>query len=284
MAQTIRKNPNYLVIGVFMAIGTLAILVSVVFADKLITKLRGGYPLYVRFQNLDGLVIGSKVIVGSGKEIGLVEEISLDGSFLLVTIFVDNRYKINHDARFEIFSTSFVGGKYLAIENYTGLTPYLDKGTTIEGISPISINSIVGTFGKIFSSGTDEGVAIGLTGIITSVNDVVAMAETILKDNRTNIDQTLLNIARASSSLNSTMSNIDRKLGMVSDQEFRQILNDTKSSLKNLEIFLEDINSENAALAILKDPKIAQSIRTIITNLEETTERVKAKPSLLLRS
>ncbi|MGL4677567.1 MAG: MlaD family protein [Brevinema sp.] len=284
MANTIRKTPNYLLIGIFMAIGIFAILVSVVFADKLITKIRGGYPLYIRFHNLDGLVVGSKVIVGSGKEIGLVEEISLDGTFLLVTIFIDKQYKLNKDVRFEIFSTSFVGGKYLAIENYTGVAPYLEKGATIEGVSPISINSIMGTFGKIFATGTDEGVAVGVIGIITSINDVVAMIDTILKDNRTNINQTIGNIAQASQHLNTTMANIDRKLGMVSDQEFRQILNDTKSSLKNLELFLEDINSENAPLAILKDPKITQSIRTIITNLEETTERVKAKPSLLLRS
>ncbi len=83
--------------------------------------------------------------------------------------------------------------------------------------------------------------------------------------------------------LNSLVSNLDRKASMVSDREFRQIINNTSSSLSNLSLFLDDINSDNAVLSILKDPSVAQSIRTIITNLEETTERVKAKPSLLLR-
>ncbi len=284
MANTTRKTPNYLIIGIFMAIGITAILVSVIFADKLLLKLRGGYPIYVKFDNLDGLVVGSKVIIGSGKDIGQIDEITLDGSQLIVTVFINKQFNINKDATFEIFSTSFVGGKYLSVENYTGIAPYIQEGDMIEGVAPLSINSIMAMFGESFASGTDEGMAIGITGIITSANDVISSVNNILNENRENINITVSNVAEASGHINSTMENIDRKLASVSDREFRAMLNDTKSSLKNLEIFLEDINSDNAALSILKDPKISQSIRTIITNLEETTERVKAKPSLLLRS
>lgn len=284
MAQTIRKTPNYLAIGIFMAIGILAILVSVIFADKLVTRFRGGYPLHIKFDNLDGLVIGSKVIVGSGKSIGQVESIDLDGSQLIVTIFINKNYKINNTATFEIFATSFVGGKYLAVENFTGQAPFFKPNDTIIGVTPVSINSIMTMFNDSISSGTDEGFALGITGIINTVNEIVSTANGILNDNRGNINAALTNLAVTSRHLKSISANLDRKLSSVNDREFRQMLNNTKSSLSNLEQFLSDINSDNAALSILKDPKITHSIRTIVTNLEETTERVKAKPSLLLRS
>ena len=284
MSRTIRKQPNYMLIGLFMAIGLFGILVSVIFADKLVNGLKGGYAIYLKFNNLDGLVVGSKVIVGSGKNIGQVESIELDGSILIVKILIEKKYKINQDAIFEIFSTSFVGGKYLAVENYTGLAPFIEKNTILQGITPISINSILGMFGDAMNSGTDEGLTVGISGIIGSVNNVLSKVDTIINENQTNINTTLVNVASISKHLNSTMANIDRKLATVSDREFKVMLNDTQRSLSNLDLFLKDINSANAPLSILKDPNIAHSIRTIVTNLEETTKRVKAKPSLLLRS
>ena len=283
MSHTIRKQPNYVLIGTFMAIGLLGVLVSVVFADKLVNKLKGGYPIYIKFNELDGLVPGSKVVVGSGKNIGQVESIDLDGPTLIVKALIDKKYKINQGASFEIFSTSFVGGKYLAVEDFTGLEPFIEKNTTLQGVEPLSINSILGMFGDAFNSGTDEGMAVGISGIMGSVNDILNKTDVILSENQTNINITLENVASASKHLNSTIANIDRKLATVSDQEFKTMLNDTKRSLGNLDLFLKDINSKNAPLSILKDPKMTHSIRTIITNLEETTERVKAKPSLLLR-
>lgn len=283
MPHTIRKQPNYVLIGTFMAIGLLGILVSVIFADKLVNKLKGGYSIYIKFKELDGLVPGSKVVVGSGKNIGQVESIELDGPTLIVRALIDKKYKINQEATFEIFSTSFVGGKYLAVENYTGLEPFIEKNAVLQGVEPLSINSILGMFGDAFNSSTDEGMAVGISGIMGSVNNILNKATTILDENQTNISVTLVNVASASKHLNSTVANIDKKLATVSDQEFKVMLTDVKRSLGNLDLFLKDINSKNAPLAILKDPKMTHSIRTIITNLEETTERVKAKPSLLLR-
>ncbi|MGL4561964.1 MAG: hypothetical protein ACRCV0_06745, partial [Brevinema sp.] len=73
-------------------------------------------------------------------------------------------------------------------------------------------------------------------------------------------------------------------LNQISDTEFVSLVNNLENSISNLNLFLEDINSPNAPLSILKDPQINNSLRTIVTNLEETTKRVKAKPSLLFRS
>ncbi len=284
MPKTIRKQPNFLAIGIFMAVGIMSILISVVFADKLINRLKGGYSIYVRFNELDGLVPGSKISVGSGKHIGQVESIELDGAILVVEAFIENKYKINQGASFEIFSSSFVGGKYVAVVDYTGSAPFLEKNSTVEGKDPISINSILGMFGEAMDSGSDGGLMVGITGIVGSLNETATLANNIIKDNRTNINTTLDNVASASIHVNKTLANVERKLATVSDKEFAVMLKDVQGSLQNLDLFLKDINSKNAPLSLLKDPNMTHSLRTIITNLEETTERVKAKPSLLLRS
>lgn len=285
MEKIKRERPNYLVIGIFMFIGIIAIILGVVVSDKLIYKIKGGYPLYLRFNEIDGLTIGSKINIGSGKSIGQVEKITLDGATLVVTVLIEKKYKINTDAIFNIYATSLVGGKYLAVDNFTGLAPYLKPGTSIEGKPPLSINKIISMMGNLFSiSEVEGGIAGDIGGIFSSVNTTADVVKSIISDNRENINLTISNIAQSSKHLNNITDNLDRKLSSISDQDFKILIKNLQSSIKTFDILLQDINSPNAPLSILKDPTINHSLRTIITNLEETTERVKAKPSLLLRS
>ncbi|MGL4393687.1 MAG: MlaD family protein [Brevinema sp.] len=284
MAQVKREQPNYLLIGAFMFLGIVSIVLGVVVSDKLIYKLKGGYPLHLSFNYIDGLSIGSKVNIGSGKDIGNVSSITIEGSKLLVTVIIDKKYKINSDAMFQIYSTSFVGGKYLAVEGYTGNAPYFEANQRIIGVDPFSLNSVISSIGGLFNSDSENGVAEGLGGIFGSLNKVTAQVETLMKKNDSNINAIITNVTQATASLNNVSANVERKLGKISDAEFVALVRDLENSISNLNIFLEDINSPNAPLSVLKDPQINHSIRTIVTNLEETTKRVKAKPSLLLRS
>ncbi|MGL4562297.1 MAG: MlaD family protein [Brevinema sp.] len=284
MAQVKREQPNYLLIGGFIFLGILSIVFGVVISDKLIYKLKGGYPLHLSFNFLDGLSVGSKVNIGSGKDIGNVCSIKIEGSKLLVTVIIDKKYKINTDAIFQIYSTSLVGGKYLAVENYTGQAPYFVPEQRIVGIDPFSFNNVLSMVGNIFSSGESGDLTDGLGGIFKSLNQVAAQVDTLLKDNNSNINKVITNITEASVSINKLTDNLERKLNQISDTEFVSLVNNLENSISNLNLFLEDINSPNAPLSILKDPQINNSLRTIVTNLEETTKRVKAKPSLLFRS
>lgn len=285
MAQVKRETPNYLLIGIFLFFGIVSIVLGVVVADKLIYQIKGGYPLKFRFNQLDGLSLGAKVNIRSGKDIGTIESIEVDGSQLIVTAVIDKKYKINRDAVFQIYSTSFVGGKYLAVENYTGQAPFYSAGEIITGIDPFSLNSVLSSLGNMFSSASDTNeITQGLGAIFHSVNNISGQLEKILKDNNANINTTLSDIAKASVSLKAISVNLERKLNTISDKDFTKIVDDLQNSISNLNIFLEDINSPNAPLSILKDPQINHSLRTIVTNLEETTQRVKAKPSLLLKS
>ncbi|MGL5721945.1 MAG: hypothetical protein ACRCY4_06070, partial [Brevinema sp.] len=118
---------------------------------------------------------------------------------------------------------------------------------------------------------------------LNSITGTLATANRILVDNETNVSTMLGNLADASRRLNNIAANLDRKVGAISDAEFNQIVKDLEISISELRIFLSDINKPNAPLSVLKDPAMNHSLRTIITNLEYTTERVKRQPSLLLK-
>ncbi|MGL4366705.1 MAG: MlaD family protein [Brevinemataceae bacterium] len=284
MAEVKRDNPNLIIIGAFMLIGLIAIILSVVVSNKLVARLKGGYSLYVTFNELDGLTLGSKIMVGSGKAIGQVSSINLEGSLLIVELFIEKRYKINRNARFKIFSTSLVGGKYLAVENYTGQAPFFDPDERVIGYDPMSINRIFSTITDLFSSETDNQLGQSVSGILSSFSDAASDAKQIIRENHNNINIIVSNLVKTSVHLNSITAQLDRKLSTVSDVEFESMITNLQASLLNLQIFLSDINSPSAPLSVLKDPEVNNSLRTIVTNLEETTKRVKAKPSLLFKS
>lgn len=284
MAKVVRNQPNYLLIGSFMFVGIFGVIVSVIFSNKLLYKLRGGYPLHVTFDDIDGLVPGSKVIVGGGKNIGQVDSIDIQGSTVVVKLLIDRKYKINKDVQFRIFSTSIVGGRYVAIRNYNGESPHISKGATVKGITPFSVNTIFDVVGGFFSSSTEEGnLTKGLGGIFTSLELTLSIVEGIVRDNRDNIDIAIKDLTKTAKQLNSFTGNLDRKLDAIPDKDFKNMVAHLRTSLKNLDTLLKDINSDNAPLSLLKDPNITQSLKAIVSNVEEATERVKAKPSLLLK-
>lgn len=75
-----------------------------------------GYPLFVRFEKADGLVVGSDVKV-SGIKVGRVETLSIDDeSFEAVAkITIQQGIHIPKDTSAAIISESLLGGKYLSL-------------------------------------------------------------------------------------------------------------------------------------------------------------------------
>ncbi|MGL5254346.1 MAG: MlaD family protein [Brevinema sp.] len=281
MASVKKETPNYLLIGIFLFIGLVLIVIGVIISDKLFYKIKGGYVVQVVYDNIDGIGVGSKIMVGSGKEIGQVDAIDLEDARLIVSIRLDKNFRINQDASFQIFSSSLVGGKFIEVVNYTGREPHIKEGSRIQGTNPFSINQIFALFSAVGADGSTND--LDLTGVLNSVTGMLATANRILIDNETNVSAMFNNLSDASRRLNIIMANLDRKVGAISDAQFNTIIKDLETSISELSVFLSDINKPNAPLSLLKDPAMNHSLRTIITNLEYTTERVKRQPSLLLK-
>lgn len=74
------------------------------------------YILEAKFQNIDGLSVGSDVKI-SGIKIGTVDKINLDTDSYsaIVNILISNDVQIPLDSRAAISTSGLIGGKYLSI-------------------------------------------------------------------------------------------------------------------------------------------------------------------------
>jgi phospholipid/cholesterol/gamma-HCH transport system substrate-binding protein len=103
-------------------LGFLVLLVAVLFlcyvyvsVDTKIFK-KDSFQLYARFDNVDGLITGSKVKL-SGVDIGTVKSISLDDDSLyaLVIMSFDKNFKLPDDTEASVQVEGLLGGSYISI-------------------------------------------------------------------------------------------------------------------------------------------------------------------------
>ena len=75
-----------------------------------------GFQLHARFENIDGIVAGSKVKL-SGVNIGTVKSISLepDNFYALITMTFDKQFNFPDDTEASVQLEGLLGGSYISI-------------------------------------------------------------------------------------------------------------------------------------------------------------------------
>ncbi|WP_341763592.1 outer membrane lipid asymmetry maintenance protein MlaD [Candidatus Tisiphia endosymbiont of Beris chalybata] len=109
------------------------------------SKAEKGYNLTASFQNAEGIITGSDVML-AGVKIGSVTNITLDkiSFFALLTINIKNEIKLPKDTSLAIVTSGLLGGKYIAV------TPGLSDETLASNEqikytqSSVSIEAIIG--------------------------------------------------------------------------------------------------------------------------------------------
>jgi phospholipid/cholesterol/gamma-HCH transport system substrate-binding protein len=105
------------------------------------------YRLFATFQSVEGVIKGGDVSIG-GIIVGTVDKLKLDPVTYNahVEFLIDHDVKIPTDSRAIIASSSFLGGKYVAITP-GGDDNYLKEGERIKYTqSSINIESLIGKF------------------------------------------------------------------------------------------------------------------------------------------
>ncbi|WP_367364091.1 outer membrane lipid asymmetry maintenance protein MlaD [Candidatus Tisiphia endosymbiont of Nedyus quadrimaculatus] len=140
-------------------VGFIVILVALgffVFAYKIgnSSKVESGYILKANFQNAEGIVQGSSVML-AGIKIGSVTNITLDKTsfFALLTISINNDIKLPKDTSVAIVTSGILGSRYISVtpgsseENLAG-------GDQIKYTqSAVNIESLIGKLIYSFGSG-----------------------------------------------------------------------------------------------------------------------------------
>ncbi len=99
---------------VLLVTGLFLLYVYVTIDTKLFKS--GGFQLHARFDNIDGIVTGSKVKL-SGVNIGTVNNISLepDSFYALITMNFDRQFNFPDDTEASIQLEGLLGGSYISI-------------------------------------------------------------------------------------------------------------------------------------------------------------------------
>ncbi|WP_417904699.1 outer membrane lipid asymmetry maintenance protein MlaD [Candidatus Tisiphia endosymbiont of Micropterix aruncella] len=140
-------------------VGFIVILVALgffVFAYKIgnSSKVESGYILKANFQNAEGIVQGSSVML-AGIKIGSVTNITLDKTsfFALLTISINNDIKLPKDTSVAIVTSGILGSRYISV-NPGSSEENLAGGDQIKYTqSAVNIESLIGKLIYSFGSG-----------------------------------------------------------------------------------------------------------------------------------
>ena len=89
-----------------------------------------GYELYARFDDVQGLIPKSRVVV-AGISVGYIESIELDGNKAKVELMIEQDVPIHTDAVVSMRSASLLGEQLLVIDPGTFSEPLLEDGAEI---------------------------------------------------------------------------------------------------------------------------------------------------------
>ena len=122
-----------------------------------------GYILTARFQNAEGIVIGSDIMT-AGIKIGEVSDMTLDRNtfFAVMKLKINKGIQIPKDSQAAIVSSGFLGGKFVAIAPGASDEDLKDKDTITFTQSSVNIESLIGKFMYSYgsnSSNTSSGSA-----------------------------------------------------------------------------------------------------------------------------
>ena len=204
--MTSKERASQLRVGIFMAIGLLAIGLMVVYFGRFGESIHGAYRIRVEYANASGIYKGASVLL-AGAKIGSVENNpvilpNMDGVYVDLRIFEE--VKIPTASEFSIGSSGLLGDRFVQIVlgKDAKSAPPIAPGAVIQGKSEAGM-------GDVF----DQAASL-LTDIQTAVRNINKVAEKlnteVFKDTTiANLSTTLSNLKEASAAVSEASKKID---------------------------------------------------------------------------
>lgn len=284
---------NEVKVGIFAVIA-LAILVAGIVLVGQVRFFKRGYTIYIEYNFIGDLRVGSKVQYRGGFNIGYVERVSITSNDIVrVTAVIENKdIPLFLGSTFSIYTVGMgLGEKYiLVLPPATNAGPLITNNTIIRGMDPLSLESTIGSLSDISKSFTREefvGFLKSTFEMLVNLNYIVAESKynvtkftheaaaissdlrqltDIFVSNKGSIDETLVTTGAAVKNINTSMSNMS-------------------TVLYSLNRIIRQVEEGKGGLGkILQDEDVYLDLKKSAKNLKDLTERVRENPSLLLFS
>ncbi|WP_066218440.1 MlaD family protein [Formosa haliotis] len=254
---------------------------------------------YVVYDNVEGLTPSTPVTI-SGLNVGKVKDIKLleDGTTnLLVTLVVDNDYTFSKNSKAELYDTSLIGGKAIAIipvfdnaglakdQDYlvagrkSGLTDIVGEklAPLQEKIESLTHNadSLLLNVNSIFDEDTKASLKHAIASLDQTMSSFKSTSNSlngILVDNKDNIKSTLSN-------LNNASSHISELTDSLAASNISGVVVKLEHTLNTFNGVLADVNSGKGSIGkLLKDDQLYNNIEGASLQLEQLLQDMKLNP------
>ncbi|PKP44178.1 MAG: MCE family protein [Bacteroidetes bacterium HGW-Bacteroidetes-13] len=243
---------------------------------------------YVVYDDIQGLMTGTPVSI-NGFNVGKVSDIEFQGktSKLLVTITMDKKITISKNSIAQIYESSLIGGKAVAIKPVDDDAPIAKSGDFLKGeikpsftdvlderLSPlqdkieslvINTDSVMNKFNNVFTAETQKNLqasVVKFNSTLGNLESITASLDKFLKTNEGQLGTSVQNI----DTLTANLAKVSKTL---SDAGLGETVADLQKSIQNLNALLQGINKGEGSLGKLtKDEALYQ-------NLEKTSKQME---------
>lgn len=301
MEKSIKKKALY--VGLFGFLGLVLLVGFVVFAGKYNAILGGAYKLYLVYTFLDNLQPGAKVKIAGGPSIGYVDRIDLKGGKLVVTVYIQKKFKINRGAEFNIYATSLVGQKYINISHYNPeTTDFYTNNEQIVGVTPMGFSRVLEVAGiglQTLVSGENVDTLYRVKAAFENTAELVAGLNAMVKANSADVRSSMANLSKALrfsedmiKHINTIVLNLEiasaqlnKRIEAIDEKQLSTTIKDIQVTAEELRKLSQDLNrlvaDRNSLIGLLRDKEVKTSLENTIKNFEEFSKKIKDNPSKL---
>ncbi len=263
-------------LGLFVFIGTVLIIVAILFIGNKESLFTSTINIKAYFSEVEGLKTGAPVRL-SGYDIGSVSNISLAPDTtgkVIVQMRIENdvRTFVRLNSVATISTEGLVGKKIVSISPGTTDYEIVRDGGIIESVDPVNVQQIIAE-----SQGVIANLRImtkDFSEITTKINEGKGTVGKIFND-----DELYYAAVDLTKSADESLDNMTSRLKEITDyivelgKGINNVMNNVDTTIVGVKELTSKINRGEGALgALIADKSVYDSVKTVITNLVQTSE------------
>lgn len=247
--------------------------------------------LFIRFDSVAGLSEGDNVTVNGVKK-GTVDEIKVDGNYVLVKTSLESDVELNEDAEFAVMMLDLMGGKKIEVSpgssaqslnydeiangNFAG-----DISTAMAVLSSVDkdlvqvIREVKITLTNMNNILSDEQFGSDVKKSVSNLSEVSENLNRIINNNEESLNELISSGSKfASLSANFIEENKDNLSSTISELE--TTIANANEILGKINSFSDEIkNEENNIGKILYDEKMIEDLKILSERIIKLTETIQ---------
>ena len=253
---------------------------------------------YAVYDHVGGLQTGTQVSI-NGLTVGAVNDIKFKdrSGKLLVTFSVDNSFEFSRNSRAELYDTGIIGGKGIQIKPVFDDAPIARSGDTLvsdtrpgltelvqQRLTPLQLkvegavshaDSLLINFNEILDDNTKKNLRESIRGLNSMVNSFQKSANTLntlLEDNKYQLDSSITNI-------NSITSNFSKLSDSIANVGLAQTIRNLESTVQNLDLLLARIEKGDGTLGkLMNDEELYTNLSNASRELDLLLQDFRLNP------